>query len=305
VSPALDAEPGRNVEQELNIRVFSELDAALAQCPDIAIIANPTSLHVDTAIACLRAGCDIFVEKPLSARWDGVDELTSLAASRHRIAMVGYQLRFHPCLRALAAALGDGTLGRLLAVRAAIGEYLPGFHPYEDYRELYAAKQHLGGGVVLSQIHEFDYLYSLFGAVRSVYALGGHWSTLDIDVEDVSSALLEGVHEGRSLPIHVQQDYLQVPAVRLCEVIGEAGAVVADFSGLRVTVSHRTGTTRTMSFETFERNTMFLEELRHFLHCCETRQRPVVDLLEGAQSLRIALAVRESIASGAVVRLGG
>ena len=138
-------------------------------------------------------------------------ELVRMAAEQERIAMVGYQLRFHPCLRKLAEIVQSGILGNLLAVRATIGEYLPNWHLYEDYRKMYAARADLGGGVVLSQIHEFDYLYSLFGLPRRIFAVGGHWSELEIDVEDTASILMECSVNGRTLPIHLHQDYLQSP----------------------------------------------------------------------------------------------
>ena len=86
-------------------------------------------------MACLQSGCDVFVEKPLSDRLDGVDALIQAADRAQRIAMVGYHMRFNPCLRALASVLESRVLGELLSVRATVGEYLPGFHPYEDYRQ--------------------------------------------------------------------------------------------------------------------------------------------------------------------------
>lgn len=301
ITPALEADTSRNVERDLGIEVFTDLAAALARKPDVALVCNPSSLHVPTAMACLESGCDVFVEKPLSDRLEGVDALIQTAARTQRIAMVGYHLRFNPCLRALASVLESGVLGALLSVRATVGEFLPGFHPYEDYREGYAAKANLGGGVVLTQIHEFDYLYSLFGPIRSVYALGGHWSHLEVDVEDVASTLMEATIGSRPLPIHLHQDYLQRPPMRQCEVIGDRGKAVLDFRALSVTVVPHEGAAAVHSFEGFDRNQMFIDELRHFLACVDTRSRPMVDLRDGAHSLRTALAVKQSMASRAVV----
>jgi predicted dehydrogenase len=303
ISPTLEADAGRNVEKELGIHVLPDLEAALAQRPDAAFICNPTSLHVETALACVAAGCDLFIEKPLSDRLDGVDQLIEAVEQAKRIAMVGYQLRFHPCLRTLASVIDSGALGAILAVRSTIGEYLPGFHPYEDYRESYAARADLGGGVVLTQIHEFDYLYSLFGPVRSVYALGGHWSHLDLDVEDVASTLMQATIGNRPLPIHLQQDYLQRPAVRQCEVTGDRGKAILDLRALSVTVVSPEGPPLVHSFADFDRNVMFIEEVRHFLACVEARTKPIVDLRDGRQSLEMAVAVKRSIASGTVVAL--
>jgi predicted dehydrogenase len=48
--------------------------------------------------------------------------------------------------------------------------------------------------------------------------------------------------------------------------------------------------------ENFDRNNLFLDQARHFLHCVETREKPIVDIVDGIQSLRMALAVRQSIA---------
>jgi predicted dehydrogenase len=301
ITPGLEADTGRNVERDLAIQVFPDLAAALARQPDVAFICNPTSLHVRTAVACLEGGCDLFIEKPLSDRIDGVDALITAADRAQRIAMVGYHFRFNPCLRTLASVLESGALGEILSVRATVGEYLPGFHPYEDYRQSYAAKADLGGGVVLTQIHEFDYLYSLFGPIKSVYALGGHWSHLDIDVEDVASTLMEAAIGTRPLPIHLQLDYLQRPAVRQCEVVGDRGRVLLDFRALSVTVLTPDAAPAVHSFAGFDRNQMFVDELRHFLTCVDTRSRPVVDLRDAAHSLRTALAVKQSMSSRAVV----
>src|SRR5215472_11850126 len=187
VTAALGADRDRNVELEYGIRTFCDLQDALGRKPDLAFICNPSSLHVPVALACVQAGCDIFVEKPLSDSLCGIGELVQTAGDRRSIAMVGYQLRFHPCLKALSETVKSGILGNLLGVRATIGEYLPNWHPYEDYRQMYASRADLGGGVVLSQIHEFDYLYSLFGLPTTIYAIGGHWSHFEINVEDTAS----------------------------------------------------------------------------------------------------------------------
>jgi predicted dehydrogenase len=298
VTPSMGADTLRNVEEEYSIRAFSSIDEALAEGPQIAFICNPSSLHVALASQCLQAGCDVFIEKPLTDSMQGTKDLLRLAEERGRIVMVGYQLRFHPCLRKFQEVVRSGDLGNLLSVRATIGEYLPNWHPYEDYRIMYAARADLGGGVVLSQIHEFDYLYSLFGVPVRVYAIGGHWSDLEIDVEDTASILMECSVDDRPLPIQLHQDYLQSPPSRQCEVIGDRGRAVMDLHSLSVTVFVRgNASPEAYSFSGFERNQLFLDETNHFLDCVSTRNRPIVDLQDGLQSLRMALAVKQSIAS--------
>lgn len=304
VTPAMGADHDRNVEDVYNIHTFHSLDEALAEKPDVAYICNPTSLHVSVTRACLLAGCDIFLEKPVAASLDGTAELLDLARIHKRVVMVGYQLRFHPCVIRLTEVVRSGVLGNLLGVRATIGESLPSWHPYEDYRIMYAARADLGGGVVLSQIHELDYLYSLFGIPDRIYALGGHWSNLDIDVEDTASILMEVPLGSRLLPIQLHQDFLQSPPSRQCEVIGDKGRVVMDLPSATVSLySQDAAAPNVFRVENFDRNNLFLDQARHFLRCLKTREKPIVDLADGIQSLRMALAVKQSITTHQLVDL--
>jgi predicted dehydrogenase len=235
---------------------------------------------------------------------EGVGALIELAGRTGRVGMVGYQLRFHPAVRRLQAVVASGELGSLLAVRSTLGEYLPNWHPYEDYRGMYAARADLGGGVVVTQIHELDLLYSMFGAARRVFALGGQWSDLEVDVEDTATSLLEMEWNGRALPVQLHTDYLQSPPNRQMEVIGDKGRVVLDLLAQTVSV-YRRGQKEAGVFgvENFDRNELFLEQTRHFLECVQKRTKPVVDLGDGMESLRMALGIKESMQRGTVVDL--
>ncbi|AXC11526.1 oxidoreductase domain protein [Acidisarcina polymorpha] len=304
ITPTLQVDDSLDVEKVYGLRVFGDLDSALAERPDVSFICNPSSLHVPTALACVEAGSDIFVEKPLSNDLTVLPELQSAIEKRGTIAMVGYQLRFHPCFLRMQEIIKLGLLGNLLGVRATVGEYLPNWHRYEDYRTGYAARASLGGGVVLSQIHEFDYLYALFGEAKRLFSVAGHWSNLEVDVEDVASTLMQCEYAGRPLPVHLQQDYLQRPAHRQCEVVGDAGKAILDFPGLSVTLHQFDGATEErFTCEGLDRNLLFVNEIKHFLDCVKTRKKPLVDLAEGTKSLRLALAAKESAASGRVVEL--
>jgi predicted dehydrogenase len=298
ITPAMQADSTRNVETEYNIKAFDDLNLALAQKPDAAFISNPTSHHLSAAQSCAEQNCHLFIEKPVSHSLSGLHELLETVDRRKLTTLVGYQFRFHPCLKAVSQLLADRAIGRILMVRATVGEYLPGWHAYEDYRKTYAASAELGGGVILSQIHEFDYLYSLFGLPRTVYSLGGHWSSLDLDVEDVASTLMEFSVEDKPVAVHLQQDYVQRPLCRQCEIVGEQGKIIADFSALRVTAPGVS-----LDFSGFDRNQLFLDQTKHFLACLQGQESPIVDLRAGIQSLQMALAAKESIATGQPVNL--
>ena len=301
VTPGLELDRSQDVEATLGIESYDDLGAALRAKPDVAIIANPSSAHVETALACVRAGCHLLVEKPLSDSLEGIDELAGEVERRGLVAMVAYQLRFHPSFERFQQIVSSGELGNLLSVRATVGEYLPNWHRYEDYRAMYAARAELGGGVVLTQIHEYDYLHALFGMPQNLYALGGHWSDLDINVEDTASALMHCTVSGRPLPVHIAQDYLQRPTSRACEVVGDRGKAMLDFAAGTVSLWRDGGEPVIDRLETFDRNELYLSEMRHFLGCVGANRGPLVDLREGKKSLEIALAVKRSIESGTVV----
>jgi predicted dehydrogenase len=290
--------------EEYGIRAFGSLDDALSQKPDVAFVCNPTSLHIGTAVAIARAGCHLFVEKPLAHEYAGVEELIEIVERQGLAATVGYQLRFHPCLTTAHRVLGAETIGEVLAVRAEVGEYLPNWHTYEDYRGTYGARRDLGGGTLLSQIHEMDYLYWFFGLPERVFTLGGHLSSLDIDVEDVTSTLMQCSRDGRRFPVHLQQDYVRRPPRRTCDIIGDEGRIEIDLLALTVKVYDAAGqAAQWHEFRDFARNQLFVEETRRFLACVQTGEPPAVTLRDAAQSLRMALAAKESLETGVVVSL--
>jgi len=308
-SPTLDdrlqVEVGSDVEEKYGVRGVADLETALEAKPDAVLVCNPTSLHMEVALKAAQAGCGLFIEKPLSNDEAHLDELIDLVDERHLVALVGYQMRFHPCLLRLEALLAQKAVGRVVSVHVEVGEYLPGWHAYEDYRQMYASRADLGGGVILSQIHELDYVYWLFGLPCRVFALGGHLSSLDIDVEDVASMLFECVMDGRSVPVHIHQDYLQRPPSRGCKVIGAAGKILVDLQELSVTVfDAQGGLAEASNFAGFQRNELFLREAEHFLACLKGEETPEVTVRDAAQSLRMALAAKESLATGQVAELG-
>ena len=164
--------------------VETDLDAALAHRPQAVVIANPTALHLPVAIPAAETGCHLLLEKPLSHSHDGLDDLQAALVRGGGQVLVGFQFRYHPGLVKISRLLADGAIGRPLSVRAHWGEYLPGWHPWEDYRWGYSARQDLGGGVVLTLSHPLDYLRWLLGEVSALWAFTSRQSDLDLDVED-------------------------------------------------------------------------------------------------------------------------
>ncbi|MEK6611334.1 MAG: Gfo/Idh/MocA family oxidoreductase [Gemmatimonadota bacterium] len=298
ISETLTRDDGRDVESELGIRVFTDLGEALAARPDAVFVCNPTSQHLDVARQAAEHGAHLFIEKPVSHTIDGLARLQRLVAERRLVALVGCQWRFHPGVVRLKTLLESGVLGSVRGAEIEYAEYLPGWHPYEDYRESYAARAELGGGVVLTHIHDYDLAWWLFGEPRTVHATGGHESELEIDVEDTVRATLS-----TSLaPVIISQTFASREIRRRITVTAERATVTVDLVAGRLDVS--TAVAPGLSFAEYQRNEMFNAELAHFLACIEQGTTPVIPLGEGIAVLRVALAVKESLRNGRLVELG-
>ena len=300
----LTVDEGADLEQDYRITVHHELEAALAQRPAAAFICNPSALHVPVALACARSGVAVFMEKPLSHDLQGLAELLKEVSDRKLLFLVGYNFRFHPGLQRMKELLEAGFFGHLLSVRSEIGEYLPNWHRYEDYRQMYAARADQGGGVILSQIHEMDLICWFFGLPQSIVSHGGKLSHLEIDVEDVASSLMRSDGALGRFPILLHQDFLQRPPTRSFRIVGDAGMAEMDLLANHLRIyDAQGGLSGSDDFPGFVRNDMFLAQTRHFLDCLERGTAPAVSLRDGLQSLRLALAARQSLQEQREVRL--
>jgi predicted dehydrogenase len=284
---------------------YRDLGEALErERPDVVVVTNPTSLHVETACRAVEAGAHLLVEKPLGHSLVGVSELLDRARERKRVVMVAYNMRFHPGVSRLQELTRRGGIGKVVSARAEVGEYLPDWHPWEDYRASYSGRRDLGGGAILTFSHELDALCWLLGAPRRVMAAAAHASALEIDTEDVAEIVLD-FESGALGSIHV--DYVRRPPQRSLELVGEQGVLRLDVTRNRLEhYSVASGQWRVEEGDpTFQRNDMYLAELRHFVACIRGDvDRPLIDAEQGAAVLAVALAALRSAASGQAVNIG-
>ncbi len=297
VTEGLQRDDSRDVEQDLGITAHDDFEQALAARPDAVFVCTPSSMHLDIALRAADAGCHLFIEKPVSHRMDGLARLSATVERKAVVAAVGCQWRFHPVVERLHALIHSRALGTIVKAELHYAEYLPDWHPYEDYRESYAARAELGGGVVLTQIHDYDLAWWLFGAVRGVHATGGRLSELEIDVEDTVRAQLDTA----SGPVIVSQTFAGGPARRSIVVHGSAARATVDLLSARLEVDPRVADG--LALTDYQRNDMFRAEVEDFLTCIEERRAPRVPLGDGIAVLRVALAVKQSLRSGHPVPL--
>lgn len=291
----------REVSGRFGIPVVSDLGAGLSGQPDVVFVCSPTAFHREHALSAVRAGCHVFIEKPVSDSPDGLDGLVAEIRKRGLVSMVGCNFRFHPGLQQVKSLLDRGCIGRVISFRARFGHHLPDWHPWEDYRETYSARRELGGGIILDRIHEIDYARWLFGEVGRVFAWAGHESSLEIDTEDLAEILLR-FRNGITGSLHL--DYLRRRYDAGLEVTGEEGMIGWTYQRQAVAwYEAGKGSWQCRRWPGYDGNQMYLDEIRHFLAALEEGKAPLNPVPEAVKVLDIALAVRRSSACGCVVEL--
>ena len=270
---------------------------ALKFGPEFAVIAGPASTHIGVARALAEAGVHLLVEKPLSDSLSGVDEFLEICERQDIRLMVGFSLRFDPVVVRLRDEIQSGRIGRVLSLRAEVGQYLPDWRPDADYRQTVSACRSLGGGVLLELSHELDLARWLCGEVQSVAAQARNTGALEIDVEDTAEILLE-FESGALGSVHL--DMLRRPPARKCEVVGEKGVLSLDLLAGRLTLAEAEGEARIelLHRQAENRNAVYLRELEHFLECIASGSAPRVGGHDGRAALALSLAARDSADSG-------
>lgn len=296
----VSADRAAEVRSRFGIEALTDLGSAFDRRPDVVFVTAPTSLHVPLALEAARRGCHLFIEKPLSHSTEGIEQLLDEVRRRGLVTLVGCNLRFHPGLTAVKRLLDEGAVGRVVAARIEVGQYLPDWHPRENYRRGYSARRDLGGGVILDAIHEIDYARWLLGPVAAVSCFAGRLSRLEIETEDTAAILLRFAG-GTIGELHL--DYVQRAYSRSCHLIGEEGTVRWDYGTGEVKLySAGSGAWRAIANPPgWQPNQMYVDELRHFLRCLDGEAAPALDVFDAARVLRIALAAREGAETQRVV----
>jgi len=310
---------------------FQELDSALEVCevstweelldsqPDIAIVSNPSSLHLQTVFKLLPHVRGIFVEKPLSHSLEGIQELLAAIEQRQVVSFVGFSLEFNPVVKAMRSLLqsaeertkvkgrkvneDEAPFGKPLSLQATAGHWLPDWHPWEDYRQSYAARRDLGGGVTLTLIHEIQMALGLFGAAESVVANFPASKLLPLDVDVIADLMIR--HKGDAIS-QIHLDYIQRPWHREGIISCENGWIRFDFTAMKVTAQSANDTEPQTILDNpaIDSNLAYIEMMGNFLECVqEKRIHHNFNVWHGIESLAVAECGFQSAERGCWIKL--
>ncbi|KFM20884.1 15-anhydro-D-fructose reductase protein [Marine Group I thaumarchaeote SCGC AAA799-D07] len=284
------------------VKVFGSLSKCLLEKPDIGFITNETVYHIPTAIKLAKEGLDLFIEKPLSNSMKDVVTLKNIVKRKKLIVQLGYNLRFHECVNKIRKLVKQKKIGRIISIQAENGSYLPDWHPYEDYKKGYAGKKKLGGGIILTQIHDVDYLYWIFGNPKSIFSISGKFSDLDISAEDYSASIIQFKNK---ITAELHLDFFQGPEYRKCKIKGTKGIIFWDSINNEVELynNRKKKWISILKLKNYERNQMYIREIKHFLNCVKNRNRTINSLDDGIKTLGISLAMKKSAKYKKIIKL--
>ena len=270
--------------EELGVRPFYNIKDAFAEKPDFAIIANPTSMHVEYSMKAAEHGCDLFIEKPVSDSMKGIEKLRQVVKKKNLITFVPYVLRFSKPLMEIKKVIDSRRMGKVLSAEVHVGSNLAERHKDWDYRTSYAANKSLGGGVSLDMSHEVDYARWLFGELEIEDAFVGKKSDLDMDADDTCDIKAK-TKDGAKINIHM--DYIESPPRRYCRIECEKGPIIWDRDSSKVKAGKETIDVSE------DYNEMFMREMEHFLGCVKNRKETLIPLEDGIRTLQLVLKARE------------
>ena len=291
-----------NTEIEKRCKIVKLLEDGIKETPDIAFITNVTSEHVSTAVKLAEHGINLFIEKPLSHSIDHIDELSEIIKRKKIKVMIGSNFRFHECIKKIKELLDENLIDEIISVRVECGSYLPDWHPNEDYRSSYAAQKELGGGVVLTCIHEIDYLHWFLGQVDEIVSFSGKYSDLELNVDDLSTALIKFK---KNIIAEIHLDFFQRKEFRSCKIIGKKGTIYwdSDSNLVKLFDINENKWIEILKVSNYDRNQMFMKELDYYLDCVNHNKEPMNSVIESKEVLKIALGIIESSKTKQVVKI--
>lgn len=261
----------KNLPKELKkIKCYKKLILALNEKPKVAFICNETTLHCRTAIKCAEKNCAIFIEKPLGHKLKEIKKLQKIVNNKKIFNMVGYMMRFHPAIIAIKKLIKKKYLGKLFYAYSEWGEYLPNWHPKENYKKSYAAKK-IGGGSSITLSHDLDLFRWFFGPIKKIIKETIKGTSLNIKAESASDFLLK-FKSGINAFVHL--DYLQKKSARYLKIVGEKGYVIFEYKKNKLVINKFDNKKeKVIIFKKFNRDQMFINEIKYFFKNYNNKQR--------------------------------
>jgi len=289
------ADRARSFAEDLGVPHWHDsIEPALADPHVEAVYVSTTNeLHAEATIAAARAGKHVLCEKPLATTLEDGHAMAAACREAGVVFATNHHLRNAPTHRAIRRLIEEGAIGEILAARAFHAVSLP-----EHLRTWRVSSPAAGGGVVFDiTVHDTDVLRFLLGReVLDVVAM----TTGEVDDAVMGVMRFEG-----DVLASFHDAFTVAHAGTGLEVHGTTGSIVARevMSGAPTgDVFVRRGA-ELAPVDVGPRESLYVRALRAFHAAMRGEGEPAVTGEDGIKSLAVALAVRQSAASGRAVKV--
>ena len=214
----------KEASEKYNIETFQDISKALDEKPDAMVISTPPDLHMKYAKIALENKIHFFTEA--SVVQDEMEDIIEMLDKNDIVGLPSCTMRYHPIVNEIRNILSKNIIGKPLSFLYHSGQYLPDWHPWEEYRKFYVAKRETGA---CREIVPFElvWLIDLFGKIKTVSARKSKVSSLEVDIDDIYNILLEfenGIESTMTVDVITRFPFRQI------KILGESGVILADWS---------------------------------------------------------------------------
>lgn len=248
-----------------NITQFDSREEAVEWSPEYVIICSPSKNHNSDLIFWSEHCKNFLVEVPLHSSAEEIENSKDLLKKRGAKILLGHNIRFHPALKKMKEIIKSKIYGKLLFIKSEFGEYLPDCHPWEDYRTRYEARSDLGGGVLLTSLHELD--HSMFLAGKYIDA-SGLTDTLGLDIDCEDFATIIAKHKS-GVVSQISLDFIQRDYQRSTKLCFENGIVYWELKKKSLYAfdsnDKKIGWKNILNLENYDFNQTYIDQIVYFL----------------------------------------
>ena len=291
--PASGRVPNKDVEFADDI--ILDLNDAIKEKVDIAIVASPSPYHAMHTKLLLMAGIPSLIEKPVTNNSQDARELIKIQSETGIPVSVGYCLRYLPSSIKMKELIDQRVIGNIYNSFVSVGQYLPDWRKTKKYQNSVSAKKSLGGGVLFELSHEIDYIQWMLGSLKVHYAQLRSSSELNLEVEELADIVLVS-DTGSVCNMHL--DFLQKKANRTCSLIGEKGRLDWDLITNKIKLHRKDSSEILLDKIEWDSNQMYIFMLKDFLELIAGNKNSTINLKEATKTLELIENIKSCAVQG-------
>jgi predicted dehydrogenase len=301
----ISEEKRKESEEKYQIKTFTNLSDAFSQNPDAIIISTSPEAHYQYADLAIKKNIPFFTELNLIS--EGLKEIVVRGEQKNIIMASSYDMRNIESIKKIKELINDNKIGKVTSFSYHVGQYLPDWHPWEDYRKFFGAKKETNACIELIP-GEINWLQWIFGDIESVTSLNGKFSNLEIDAPDTYQIILKFK---KGLLGHYLVDIVSRYPYREIKIIGTEGTILWDHNKKIVKLF----TAKDKLWKEFResdgkieegylhKEEPYIEEIRNFISALEKNKKYPYLLSQELENLKVLDAIKTSINNKKEIKL--